>query len=404
MDGISFAGALVALVAGFACGSTSGGAGAAQACVPGDQHACACPGGTAGAQDCDADGSGYGVCNGCGNVTVDGGADGSIADGSDSASDSGTDAASLGMQSCATAGDGLTNCGTVSESCCASLAVPSGTYYRTYTNSGTVATGEDDSASVTGFRLDKYEVTVGRFRQFVAAWNNGSGYTPPAGSGKHSHLNGGNGLNAAGGGYEPGWSTSDDGNIAPTNANLTCVTNYATWSGSNSRQPINCVNWYEAEAFCIWDGGFLPSDAEWEYAAAGGSQQLEYPWGSAAPGISNEFAIYGNGSGNCFYPNAGTCTGTTNIAAVGTPSSGAGVWGQLDLAGNVDEWNLDYWDGNTTYFDPCTDCANTTTASGRVARGGDFGFGTTYLLPPNRGEGPPAARSDYVGFRCARTP
>jgi len=50
---------------------------------------------------------------------------------------------------------------------------------------------------VGDFKLDKYEVTVGRFRQFVAAWNGGAGYTPPAGSGKHTHLNGGNGLNAA---------------------------------------------------------------------------------------------------------------------------------------------------------------------------------------------------------------
>ena len=49
---------------------------------------------------------------------------------------------------------------------------------------------------------------------------------------------------------------------------------------------MNCVNWFEAYAFCIWDGGFLPSDTEWEYAAAGGSLQREYPWGSTAPGTA----------------------------------------------------------------------------------------------------------------------
>ena len=103
------------------------------------------------------------------------------------------------------------------------------------------------------FRLDKYDVTVGRFRQFVAAWNNGVGWLPSAGSGKHAHLNGGIGLANSGnpGTYETGWLASDDGNVAPTNGNLACDPNYATWTasaGSNETRPIICENWYEAYA------------------------------------------------------------------------------------------------------------------------------------------------------------
>jgi sulfatase modifying factor 1 len=264
---------------------------------------------------------------------------------------------------------------------------------------------EADPATVSTFRLDKYLVTVGRFRQFVNAVlpvDGGTGWLPSPGSGKHTHLNGGNGLNATGGGFEPGWATADNLQIAPTNTNLTGggYPSDATWTnaaGNQENLPINYVNWWESYAFCIWDGGFLPSEAEWEYAAAGGNQQREYPWGSTAPGTANQYAIYG-----CYYPSgSGSCTGVANIAPVGTATLGAGLWGQLDLAGDVVEWNLDWYAG----YASCTDCADFTASSVRVARGGNFGnnvrsdFQTTF-----RGYDTPAFRYYDTGFRCARSP
>ena len=314
--------------------------------------------------------------------------------------------------SCQTSGAGQTNCGP-DESCCTSLQVPGGTYYRTYANSGDGGTGEADPATVSGFRLDKYLVTVGRFRQFVNAvlpGDGGAGWTPPGGSGKHTHLNGGQGLANSGspGTYEFGWVASDDSNLAPTNANLTCSSPspaFATWTNSASGQenlPINCTNWWEAYAFCIWDGGFLPSEAEWEYAAAGGNQQREYPWGTMAPGTGNQYAIT-----NCDYPNgSGSCPSVASIAPVGTATLGAGFWGQLDLAGEAWESNLDWY---ATYVDPCTDCAFLTASSYRVVRGGDWGFGCSpsclpSLYPPSRSYNAAANRVTWSGFRCARTP
>jgi formylglycine-generating enzyme required for sulfatase activity len=284
----------------------------------------------------------------------------------------------------------MTNCGASSESCCTSLEVSGGTYDRTYTNSGDGGTAESNPASVGGFRLDKYLVTVGRFRQFFAACNGGLGYTPPAGSGKHAHLNGGQGLANSGnpGTYEMGWVTSDNSNVAPTNANLDCDATNATWTvsaGGHEILPINCVSWWEAYAFCIWDGGFLPSESEWEYAAAGGSQQLEYPWGSTAPGAASQYAIYN----------------VSSIAPVGTAILGAGLWGQLDMAGNVSEWNLDWY---VPYVDPCADCAYLQFASNRVIRGGQFNDNNAlYLLPTYRYFNF-AGGGGGVGFRCARTP
>jgi formylglycine-generating enzyme len=251
-------------------------------------------------------------------------------------------------------------------------------------------------------------VTVGRFRQFVGALlprDGGVGWLPSVGSGKHTHLNGGNGLLAVGGDaateYEPGWVTSDDAEVAPTSANLACDATAATWTRSpagNETRPINCVTWQEAYAFCIWDGGFLPSESEWEYAAAGGKEELAYPWGATAPGTGNEYAIYG-----CNYPSgAGTCTGLANIAPVGTPALGAGLWGQLDMAGDAWEWSLDWYKGS--YVSPCDDCAFLGSSYDRSVRGGNFGLGAEYIPPAYRLGSAPTARSRYVGFRCARTP
>jgi formylglycine-generating enzyme len=185
---------------------------------------------------------------------------------------------------------------------------------------------------------------------------------------------------------------------AQVNANLACTSPYDTWTstaGSQENLPINCANWWESYAFCIWDGGFLPSEAEWEYAAAGGSQQREYPWGTAAPGTGNQYAIYG-----AYYPNgSGALQGVVNIAPVGTATLGAGLWGQLDLAGNVWEWNLDWY---ATYA-TCTDCGDFTAAFGRVVRGDSF-FSYNNLYPSNRDNDPPSSRYADIGLRCARAP
>jgi len=335
--------------------------------------------------------------------------DGGVMEGTSSSSSGGSGSGFGPPPSCAPGGPGLTNCGAASESCCTSLEVTGGTYYRTYTSdSDGGPTGEADPATVSSFRLDKYLVTVGRFRQFVRAWNNGSGYMPAAGSGKHAYLNGGQGLANSGnpGTYETGWNAADWNNttdIDPTTANLTSCSP-STWTdstGSQENLPINCVNWYESYAFCIWDGGFLPSEAEWEYAAAGGTEQLAWPWGTMAP-TGNQFAIYGGSESS---------TGVACIAPAGTATLGAGRWGQLDLAGEVYEWNLDW---RSAYADPCTDCAYLTPTSNRVIRGGDCydtlgSFGPVVselpLQPPCRYSFPPTRRysgADFAGFRCSR--
>jgi sulfatase modifying factor 1 len=306
------------------------------------------------------------------------------------------------LPTCQTPADGVNDCGVSSESCCTSPEVPAGSYFRTYVNTGSGVSGSADLATISGYRLDKYDVTVGRFRQFVVAWNNGAGYKPAPGSGKHTHLNGGSGLSVTTGGFESGWSAADNGQIAPTNANLTSTAcgAYATWTNTpttNEKLPIDCVTWEEAYAFCIWDGGFLPSDVEWGYAAEGGPSGFrEYPWGSTAPGTANQYAIYG-----CLYNGTGTCTGVTNIAPVGTASLGAGLYGQLDLEGEDFQWVLDVGSNKTN---PCTDCLlQDPTSTNRALRGSSWNYPASGLNPVIASGGSKATRSGY-SFRCARVP
>lgn len=258
-------------------------------------------------------------------------------------------------------------------------------------------------ATVSDFRLDKYEVTVGRFRKFVDAVV--GGWRPTAGAGKHAHLNAGQGLSNsnAEGGYEPGWDpawNTDDTTYrmhaakSDWNSSLSCSEAYQTWTTTaeaNESRPINCVNWYQAAAFCAWDGGFLPSEAEWNYAAAGGSEQRYYPWSNPA----NSAVI------DCDAAAYSACDGDTLNSGTLSPE-GDGRYGQSDLAGNVFEWALDWY--VTPYHVTCSDCANTTPATLRVLRSASFTEDVTRLTSSHRHSLTPYYRNAGIGLRCARTP
>ena len=301
-------------------------------------------------------------------------------------------------------------CGPNEESCCTSLPLPGQTFYRSYDAISADYKSQAYPASVTGFRLDKFEVTVGRFRQFVAAVV--GSWRPSAGDGKHTHLNGGKGLVNVGteGGNEAGWDAAWSDNLASKaadwDAGLACDQAAASWTpkaGSKELFPISCVNWYEAYAFCIWDEGFLPSDAEWNDAASAGAQQRVYPW-SSPPTSDNIDCMHANyrGTPSADGPDYCVAPGTGSVAQVGSQSPlGDGRWGQSDLAGNVYEWTLDSF---AKYSNTCPDCVNSDALETKVIRGGGYTNAAVDQLVSARAENAPVSRSVSMGFRCARLP
>ncbi|WP_437625993.1 formylglycine-generating enzyme family protein [Sorangium sp. So ce1151] len=280
---------------------------------------------------------------------------------------------------------GLTEtCGPAhNESCCATAPVPGGMFDR----------GNDPAypATVSGFLLDRFEVTVGRFRKFMEAY---PGSKPAPRAGAHPLING-SGWDASWDGYLPAYAAA----LKPA---VKCDSIYQTWTdeaADHENLPMNCLNWYVAFAFCAWDGGRLPTEAEWNYAVAGGSEQREYPWSMPAGAeiIDPTYAAYnctgdGSASGACAF---------SDIQSVGSRSpKGDGRWGQADLAGNMWEWLLD-WYGEYQY--ECNDCAETANASQRVLRGGSWFNDTPSLLSSWRHNFDQLNYDRHVGVRCART-
>jgi len=312
----------------------------------------------------------------------------------DASADDAAPDASPQMLSCAQV---PANCGaSATDNCCQSPEVPAGTFSRNYDVVGDdLSNTPDFPATISAFRLDKYDVTVGRFRIFVNAGQGTRAKPPAAGAGAHASI--------PGSGWDSSWNPSLPADTLALKAAVKCDTRYQTWidaaTAANERLPMNCITWYEAMAFCIWDGGYLPTEAEWDYAAAGGNEQRAYPW-SAPP---NDTSIdstrtsygdgphcYGNGNPDCVF---------SDILEVGVRPAGDSRWGQSDFGGNVFNWTLDGY--ASSYTNPCVDCANVAADSGRVLRGASFTIGIRLTY---RGKVDPLYRGFANGFRCARAP
>ena len=211
--------------------------------------------------------------------------------------------------------------------------------------------GENNqSVRLDEFRIAKTPVTVAQFRAFVEATD----YITTAEKE----------------GSAWGYDGKEWKNIPGANWRL------PRGSGSDVRgkekHPVTCVSWHDAMAFCQWAGVRLPSEQEWEKAARGTDGFL-YPWGNEEP-------------------DAQRCNFAMNISdttSVERYPSGASPYGCLDMAGNVWEWCVDWFDS---------------TQKARVLRGGSFYLNASYVRCAFRSGRNPDARHFNGGFRVVLPP
>jgi len=157
-------------------------------------------------------------------------------------------------------------------------------------------------------------------------------------------------------------------------------------------RPVTNVSWRDAKAYISWlaqktgQRYRLPSEAEWEYAARGGTKTA-YWWGRDAGGR---------------FANCRECGGDAGQQTVATGSFAANPFGLFDTAGNAAEWVEDCW--NDTYRGAPKDGSAWTAGQcgQRVLRGGSFDSQARYIRSASRFRYDADVRYYANGFRVAR--
>ena len=222
------------------------------------------------------------------------------------------------------------------------VLIPAGGFVR-----GTNAGGFDEQPEriihLDAFSIDRYEITNAHYQAFVSATN-------------HRY---------------PGPPSRYAKNMARTR-------------GVN--QPVVYVSWEDADAYCRWKGGRLPTEAEWEKAMRGTDGRL-WPWGEVQDLNAANWARVDDGF--------------EVTAPVGSMTRDVSPFGVVDGAGNVMEWVAD-WYAEDSYRDP-----NENNPIGpehglfKVMRGGAYTSTGTDIRITSRNKMVPDFRDETIGFRCA---
>jgi formylglycine-generating enzyme required for sulfatase activity len=149
---------------------------------------------------------------------------------------------------------------------------------------------------------------------------------------------------------------------------------------SDAQMPIANISWDNAQAYCRWAGGRLPTEAEWEYAARSGSTEVRY-------GPSGDVAWYSDNSGQKTHDVAQKRANALNL---------------YDMLGNVWEWVNDWYDANYYQNSPSQDPLGPANGQHRALRGGSWSNNSQNVRVSNRSEFTPIPGLGDLGVRCAR--
>jgi len=268
---------------------------------------------------------------------------------------------------------------------------------------------------VDGFWMDRTEVTNARFAEFVAATGH---VTVAERAPRPEDFPGAPPENLV-----PGSLV-----FRPPQGPVSLANHYAWWSyvpGADWRhptgpdssiagrddEPVVQVAHEDAVAFATWAGKRLPTEAEWEFAARGGSAGARYPWGDAFRPSGRFMANTWQGT----FPLENTAAdGFVGVAPVGRFPPNA--YGLLDMSGNVWEWCADWYrhdayalaagrvernpPGPADSLDPLEPRERK-----RVLRGGSFLCSEQYCaryIVGTRGKGEHSSGCNHIGFRCVQ--
>lgn len=237
---------------------------------------------------------------------------------------------------------------------------------------------------ITVFRIDRTEVTNAAFAEFLNAL-----HLPVRGSfdiGGISRSNGAAATIALLGNAPDGTRRYPIIELDDNEARIILVDGQFQPAEGHADHPATETTWAGARAYCVWRGGDLPTEVQWEAAARGDDDRI-YPWGNEEPNAERVSA-----SGH---------TGLT--APVGSAPAGASPFGLLDMAGSLAEWTRSL---KMPYPYQADDGRENVEAAGeRVTRGGDYvydresssftvSFRDGYSNAPQHGH-------RHIGFRCA---
>lgn len=258
------------------------------------------------------------------------------------------------------------------------MALIKGGAFQMGTNDGLAVEGPIHQVALKSFWIDRHEVTVAQFAEFVKA----TGYKTVSES--------------------EGWS-----GVFDTRAGEWKKADGADWqhpegpqSTASLNEPVTQVSWNDAAAYAKWAGKRLPTEAEFEYAERGGFAGKKYAWGDA---LSPEGKYMANCWQGIFPARNLGLDGFIGRAPVGAFPPNA--YGLYDMTGNVWEWCADWFGEDYYKKSPSANPPGPASGADHVIRGGSWLCSENYCTgyrAAARNHTAPDTGLNNLGFRCVR--